>query len=111
MTTPYGVRNITRERAAADELPAGPQRDLAQFRVDVLVHTRNCQKARETGISEQCNKIDAFVDGVANGNRPYIHWECCDAHRALKTERAQLNKRAAELGVEVTYDVMQTIED
>ena len=115
MTSTYDratrVRRIGEERTAAEALPAGTERDVALLRVDTLGYERDCMQVRDSGISEVCSAIDAFVDGVANPKRPFLSWECCDAHRELRVRREALEKRAAALGITLNLDFTQVIED
>lgn len=111
MTSTVGIRSIAAYEAVAAELQEGTEeRALADLRVEELHYLRRVQEAART-ISAQCSQIDGIVNGVANPDRPYLSWKCCDTHRSLKVEKERLLKHAAEIGVELTLDPIIPIGD
>lgn len=108
--SPVRIRRIGEEQTAADAMAGGPERDAAQLHVAVLVHVLACQTARDSGLSAVCSQIDATVNGTPNPDQPYLTWQCCEVHKKLRAERVAFTKRAAELGVEINFDVAQVIE-
>lgn len=106
-----GVRSISAYRARAAALPEGTtDRAIADLRADELQYLLCVQWAR-ANISVQCDTIQAIKDGVANMQRPYLIWDCCDYHRSLKAAKAELLKRAEALGIELRLDATTPIID
>lgn len=106
-----GVHRIGEARAAAMALAEGSERERAFLHADVLEFVRDCQKLRDAYVSEECNKVDAVVDGVINRQRPFLTWDCCDAHRGLRGRRSELNARAESLGVKIEFDMLLVVRD
>jgi|GEM_PF-6422549 len=108
---PTRIRRIGEERVAAQAMTEGPARDAAMLHVNMLVYIRDCQTLRDTGVSKDCAELEAMHGGVPNPRRPFLAWECCDAHRALKARREDLDAAAHELHIEFAPDMTQVIED
>lgn len=95
MTT--GIVSVSAERQKAAAIADRDRSSLAQLNADLLAHVLDCQRSREQ--SAKCALIEATVDGVSNNRRPYLSWECCDDHMALKQRRAELRELAAARGI------------
>jgi hypothetical protein len=88
--------------------PSAAEADsVKELRADEQHHAKNVQRVYKTGVAAQCSQIAAFdgegADKRVNPRRPYLTWQCCEAHRELAAERAKLNERAERLGVETYY--------
>lgn len=106
-----GLISVGAERQVAEALTQEAWRRPALLRVDVLQFILDCQRLRDNGTSAACDQVMAKIDGVNNPNRPFLTWDCCDAHRALRGRRAELEKRAAELGETIEFDMTLVLTD